>query len=105
MLIWYNKVNKKQGGKNMKKIISFLSVLVFVLVMTVIVQPVNAASNQVDIGEISVFASKETGQGHAFLMFKNTSSDSYMVGNYELQPNKTVTVGTWGNKDDGRGVY
>lgn len=55
------------------------------------------------VGTISLFAcdgSSETtpgtlNMGHAFVVFENTSAASWMLGNYEVQPQEEVSVGSW----------
>lgn len=89
----------------MKKLFIFVCILFLALFASVSTQNVYASTNDPIVGEVSIFASKAAGSGHAFLMFKNTSNETYFVGHYELSPNKSVTVGTWGNKEDGKGVY
>jgi hypothetical protein len=90
----------------MKKIFAIITLLFlfFCFGLTSNTVTVDAASTDI-VGQVSIFASKAAGSGHSFLMFKNTSDETYLVGHYYLEPNKTVTVGTWGNKDDGKGVY
>lgn len=41
---------------------------------------------------------------HSWLMFENISSSNITVGGLTIAPNKTITVGTWGNQPH-LGVY
>ena len=34
--------------------------------------------------------------GHSFIAIENKSASSFIVGNYEVAPGETVTIGTWG---------
>lgn len=43
--------------------------------------------------------------GHSFILVKNTSSSSITVGVRSVAADGTISVGTWGNKPDGKGVY
>ncbi len=43
--------------------------------------------------------------GHAFLMFKNISSSAVKVGVVTLGSKDVISVGTWGNRRDGKGIY
>ncbi len=44
--------------------------------------------------------------GHAFITVKNNSGSSISVGNLSgIQSNKTVSVGTWGNKAEHTGLW
>lgn len=55
------------------------------------------------IGEVSLFSfngdsEREVGTvnlGHAYISVKNTSSSNITVGYFTLEPNKSVTVGSW----------
>ena len=43
--------------------------------------------------------------GHAFLSIKNISSSTITVGGLSVGSGKTVTVGTWGNKNEHTGLW
>lgn len=43
--------------------------------------------------------------GHAWLLVKNVSSSAITVGNKRLAPNVSMSLGTWGNLADGKGLY
>jgi methionine-rich copper-binding protein CopC len=43
--------------------------------------------------------------GHAWLTVKNISSSNITVGKFSIQPNKTITLGTWGNTDEHHGLW
>lgn len=43
--------------------------------------------------------------GHAFLSFKNTSSQAITIGSYEVAVNEEITIGTWGNQPYHDGMW
>ncbi len=67
------------------------------------------------IATVTVFSdSDQTGSsggssnyyGHAFITVKNNSGSNISVGKLSgIQPNKTVSVGTWGNKSEHTGLW
>ncbi|WP_257571178.1 Ig domain-containing protein [Streptomyces sp. NP160] len=44
-------------------------------------------------------------RGHAFLSVENLSGSALTVGRLSLDPGKTITLGTWGNKDEHLGLW
>ncbi|MCM1568487.1 MAG: hypothetical protein NC081_03455 [Roseburia sp.] len=42
---------------------------------------------------------------HAFLLYQNTSPSAQMLAGVTVQPGQSITIGTYGNKNDGKGVY
>lgn len=56
--------------------------------------------------EFSIVSGSPSGfKGHSFLMIKNVSSTSYKILGFTLKAGKIMTIGTFGNKSDGKGVY
>lgn len=90
----------------MKKI-KFLLITPVLLIMFVFLSQTTYAYNQPsDIGNVSIVADGSGLYGtHAFLVYENTSSEDYYVGKYLLESGEMVTIGTWGNKEDGKGIY
>lgn len=43
--------------------------------------------------------------GHSWIEVKNTSKKEITVGRYKLKAGDSMTVGTWGNKSNGKGIY
>ena len=68
-----------------------------------------AASSTVAV--MRIFAINDGGgssfntSGHAFLSIENTSGSTITVGGLSVEAGKTVTVGTWGNKDEHTGLW
>ncbi len=91
----------------MKKFLKVFLVFFLVLSFGIVALSAEVSAASTNVGEVSIFSyyKSEDGLGHSFLMFENYSDESYMVGHYSLDPGETVTVGTWGNLPDGKGVY
>jgi hypothetical protein len=65
--------------------------------------PANAATTAATL-TIAAYGPGGTG-GHAFLVVTNGTASTEAVGTYSLPAHGGMTVGTWGNKPDGKGVY
>lgn len=68
-----------------------------------VVAPAQAATNVATLSIVS-YGPGGTG-GHSFLIVTNDTASAITVGTYPVPGKKSVTVGTWGNKPDGKGVY
>lgn len=87
----------------MKKFVGIIF-MVFALMFSVLPHSSQAASN---VAEITIF-SDGTGSSfgtHSWISIKNISKKDITVGRIKVKPNKEVTVGTWGNKDQHEGVW
>lgn len=63
------------------------------------------------VAQVRIFADS-TGEssiintsGHAWLTIKNVSNSNITVGKFSIAPNKTIAVGTWGNKEEHNGLW
>lgn len=69
-------------------------------------QKVEAAST---VGILSIISDGNTDDDwygvHSFLLYKNTSKQNQIVAGVKVRPNHSITIGTYGNKSDGKGVY
>ena len=54
------------------------------------------------VGQLTIYSCSGT---HAFISFKNTSSDPYDLGSLRLGRGAEVTIGTWGNKPSHVGIW
>lgn len=43
--------------------------------------------------------------GHAFLIFTNTSNSQITIGHFPVAPNDSITIGTFGNRSAHRGIW
>ncbi|MEJ9227987.1 hypothetical protein LAV79_00450 [Peribacillus butanolivorans] len=87
----------------MKKFLGFI-ILLFSLTVFVIPQSSEAASN---VATITIFSDGSGGSygTHSWISVKNISKKNIYVGKIKVAPNKEVTVGTWGNKEQHKGVW
>ncbi|MCI8408366.1 MAG: hypothetical protein HFJ09_03715 [Lachnospiraceae bacterium] len=95
---------KRTRTKLLRILISILGVI-FLTFIVPSTQSILAAEDEV--AKITIFSD---GSGpaygtHAFIYIVNISDDDIKIGDYTLKPNKGVTIGTFGNKDDGKGIY
>lgn len=83
--------------------------LMFIIIMGLIgvfsTSQVNAAEK--DVASVTIFSdgSGDSWGTHAFLYIKNTSKSNISVLSYSLKPGKGMTVGTYGNQNEGSGIY
>lgn len=65
------------------------------------------AADEDKIGYLSIVSdgSGEFYGTHSFLYFYNTSKKNVSINGYVVAPNKGITIGTFGNKSEGKGVY
>ncbi len=66
---------------------------------------VDAASYVAYVNVVSYEGNDGVGLGHSFLAVQNTSSSTITIGKMQLAPGKTVTLGTFGNLEDGKCLY
>lgn len=64
------------------------------------------------VAEMRIFAdssddveSSVNTSGHAFLTIKNISSSEITVGGLKIKPNKTLSIGTFGNRSENKGLW
>ena len=68
------------------------------------------------VGELTVFSDGSSGTTgssghekelgtHSFVSFKNTSSSAIIIGGLNVQPGHEITLGTWGNKSQHKGLW
>lgn len=62
----------------------------------------NASAATVNV-TVTIFSTKNN--NHSWLMIKNNSSSTIKVGHYSLSKNDTVTIGTWGNISQHKGIW
>lgn len=87
--------------KNLKKIILSL------VVMLTIIMPSSSNVSAANYLNIYIYAAINTkssssgssglGNSHAWIVIKNNTSSQVTIGNYKLNSNASVTIGTWGN--------
>ncbi|MFZ1382773.1 MAG: hypothetical protein WAS54_08325 [Scrofimicrobium sp.] len=86
----------------------------FVVVLASILSPSSAHAAAAKVVRVTIVsaaaASRDSSvntNGHSFLMFTNISSTpkTMIIGVLGISKGKTVTVGTWGNRRDGQGIY
>ena len=90
---------------NKKRIIS--SILLVVTIFAIIGIFSLGIFGASDIGKMTIFSDGSGGVGgtHAFIYIENTSSSKMKVGSYNIGAGKTLTLGTWGNKDEHKGIW
>lgn len=85
----------------MKKIHNFIiGIIIIISVFLSNIYFVNAATYVANVRLYSTI-----GDNHSWLVVKNTSSSSIYVGGYLLPANNTVTIGTWGNIKQHKGIW
>jgi len=85
------------------RLIGPISAVVFLFAM-----PSASANEEVvtEVATVRIFAYGTGGtSGHSFLLVTNISASTRTVGVRAVSAGGTITVGTWGNKADGKGVY
>lgn len=87
----------------MKKFLGLI-ILVFSLTFWVLPQSSDAASKVATITIFSDGSGSNFGT-HSWITVKNISKKTIYVGKIKVAPKKEVTVGTWGNKDQHKGVW
>lgn len=66
----------------------------------------HAAESSMPTFELTVISGGDgQASGHAFIMLKNISKANIKVFGFNIKIGKIMTVGTFGNKSDGKGVY
>lgn len=94
--------------KNKIRIKSIICICLALLLSILAVNPqkVEAAST---VGILSIISDGNTDDDwygvHSFLLYKNTSKQNQIVAGVKVRPNHSITIGTYGNKSDGKGVY
>lgn len=91
----------------MKKVFRFLAILA---VMMLVFLPGNMAkASEEEVAEMTIFSDGSGGTlgvgTHSFLYFVNVTGHNITVLGNTVAPGKGVTVGTFGNKSDGLGIY
>ena len=91
----------------MKKVLRLLAILAAVLLC---VLPANVAkASEEEVAEMTIFSDGSGGTlgvgTHAFLYFENISGQNITVLGNVVAPGRGITVGTFGNKADGLGIY
>src|SRR5262245_24681653 len=99
----------------MRIIRTIFAVVVALVMATAFVGPASAAGSPPNVAVVSIFSdvsqlanagSSGFFSGHTWLVVKNISSDKIRVGRVDdVAPGETITVGTWGNKDEHKGVW
>lgn len=90
--------------------------IVFIMFLFAFISPsFNLKASESNIANLVVFSydgksSSSSGSsfnfsGHSFLMVENISSSKIIVGKMSLDKNEIVTIGTWGNKNQHKGVW
>lgn len=91
----------------MKKVLRLLAILAAVLLC---VLPGNLAkASEEEVAEMTIFSDGSGGTlgvgTHSFLYFENISGHNITVLGNVVAPGRGITVGTFGNKADGFGIY
>ena len=91
----------------MKKVLRLLAILAAVLLC---VLPANVAkASEEEVAEMTIFSDGSGGTfgvgTHSFLCFENISGHNITVLGNVVAPGRGITVGTFGNKADGLGIY
>jgi len=91
-----------------KKCISLILSLVFVIS----VFQINAFAAPIQyiidapVASVTIYADPTGTFGtHAFISIINHSASSKKVGYYNIAPNEEITLGTWGNKKEHKGIW
>ena len=91
----------------MKRVFQVLAILV--LSLMVLVPGNTAKASEEQVAEMTIFSDGSGGTlgvgTHAFLYFVNISGHNISVLGNVITPGKGITVGTFGNKSDGLGIY
>lgn len=94
----------KRMKKERKVLVGVL--LVLLLLSVCIPQKVYAADY---VGEISIVSDGSTKEAiwgvHSFLIYKNLTDKDQYVANTTVKPGSSITIGTYGNQNSGKGVY
>lgn len=90
--------------KTIKKISHLLIILCLVVFSTV---PISVKSESVEpranIAQVTIYST--TANHHSWLVVKNVSSSPITIGHYYLYPNTSVSIGTWGNISQHKGIW
>jgi hypothetical protein len=99
-----------RGGNAMPRLRTLFAGLILALIaLGLPAMPASAAP--VIKAELTIISGASTDSsafvsGHAFLAVKNLSADPITVGRVSnVAPGETITIGTWGNKDEHDGVW
>lgn len=86
-----------------------IAIATVLIAATSTITPANAAEAKIariTIVSASGGTSSSSTAGHSFLLVKNISSNqNIVVGVLGLSKNETISIGTWGNLSDGKGIY
>ena len=94
--------------KNKKRFKSIICICLAFLLCVLAINPQKAEAAST-VGILSIISDGNTDDEwygvHSFLLYKNTSKKSQIVAGVKVKPNQSITIGTYGNKADGKGVY
>lgn len=92
----------------MKKVFRLLAIFAVVL-LCFLPNAKQAQAAEAEVVEMTIFSDGSGGVlgvgTHAFLYFENISNRNIVVLGNTVAPGKGITVGTFGNKNDGLGIY
>lgn len=103
--------------KNLKKLFATMLCLVTVLCTTATAfaaeaQPESATASDPVVAEVTIFSttgpddgSSINTSGHSWIAVKNISSSTIGVGKMNVGPGLEITLGTWGNINQHRGMW
>lgn len=92
-----------------KKIVKKNIVIIFALAILMALSAgiMNHSYAATNVASLTIFSdgSGDCWGTHAFLYIKNTSDSNITVLSKKVKPDEGVTVGTFGNKSEGKGIY
>lgn len=90
-----------------KRVLQLLAI--FAVVMLCFLPGNSAKASEEEVAEMTIFSDGSGGTlgvgTHSFLYFVNISGHNITVLGNTIEPGKGITVGTFGNKSDGLGIY
>lgn len=90
--------------KRFSKLIGIILSLVLVVNICCGMSSIEVNAAESTVATVWVVACTD-GNGHAFIVVKNTSTKSITVGKYSLGAGRVMTTGTFGNLEDGKCLY
>jgi hypothetical protein len=86
--------------------VKYIFTAIIILTINIFLFPVNALATDDNIAKLTIISDGSgIGGKHAFLLVENISLNPIEIGNYTLDSNSEVTVGTWGNRNEHKGIW
>lgn len=101
--------NKLKSSSYRKMVVGLITILAC-LVVFFSIKAINSQADGPEIYDMGRLIIVSDGSGdnwgtHSFLLYTNTSNKKQTVAETTVKPNQTISIGTYGNKPDGKGIY